>query len=118
MEQTQKAGHTPGPWSYSVFAEHTATPGFPAAVYALDRENGETEDGGDDPSFVICDFDETEYENLPEANANARLIAAAPDLLATLKAASDFVAVNNIEGAINIIVESRAIIDKAEGGAA
>jgi len=63
-----KAKHTPGPWYY--------VPDFSAIV--IYRR------GAASP-IPVADFGKV---TLPETNANARLIAAAPDLLAAAKAAA------------------------------
>lgn len=60
------ASHTPGPW------EHFG-PGNPQ-VY------------GGDPKRRVCVLDRLTGADMAEDYANARLIAAAPDLLAALKA--------------------------------
>ena len=60
-----KAQHTPGPWS-------SFGPGSPT-IY------------GGDPQRRICVLDRMTGAELIEDYANARLIAAAPDLLAALR---------------------------------
>lgn len=63
--------HTPGPWKvYS-----SAAPNYPATVAFMDGAN----------EMTICDVTETGAQH-------ARLIAAAPDLLAALKSVVEFIA--------------------------
>jgi hypothetical protein len=65
---TQNAQHTPGPWRVA--------------------------DGGVTHWYIYRDKDEiaTTRHEFPNAEANARLIAAAPDLLAALEAAAPLLA--------------------------
>jgi hypothetical protein len=79
------AKHTPGPWSVPHFARpdvgcecgYVLTDGYTGAVATVhcSHETGENWSNGDNPRF-------------DEAVANAHLIAAAPDLLASLKDAA------------------------------
>ena len=63
-------GHTPGPWSFE-------------DTLVFTREPMETVDGGTSIEFVdIADCSSYEHHGGYDARANARLIAAAPDLLA------------------------------------
>lgn len=82
MSKTQKVGHTPGPWQFTTYADAAPRPGFPCAVYGRDDEDDE-----DDVAVCVADFDDAEDLFLDEAMANARLIAAAPDLLEACRAA-------------------------------
>lgn len=88
--------HTPGPWTIK-----QATSSAMVSVYA----------GG---LNVAC----TGSANVEEdnAHANARLIAAAPDLLAIVKAELD--SGRNFGGDGDLYKAARAAIRKAEGGAA
>ena len=61
--------HTPGPWR--------TCPNTPSLVQAVGRK-------GDD--IIAQAFDPVPYIGIPEMWANARLIAAAPDLLRVLEA--------------------------------
>ena len=67
-----KTQHTPGPWTHKA----TASLGPQYAVY------GESDRTGRDVAVV--------YNNGNEAEANARLIAAAPELLEALEKAADW----------------------------
>jgi len=60
--------HTPGPWKLE--------PRHQTGVYVT---------GSDEFHSVICQIREYQEENCAESFANARLIAAAPDLLASLR---------------------------------
>jgi hypothetical protein len=60
------------------------------------------------------------YPTIAEGEANARLIAAAPDLLATLKRAAAFIPLTDLgriagEGGDAILRDCLAVIAKAEG---
>ena len=87
----QKTSHTPGPWE--VFESHTG-------IYILDSAE----------QAAVC-----KLEWCLEAEANARLIASAPELLALLRRICYKVAVCNDGG---VWREARATIDKVEGRAA
>ena len=82
--------HTPGPWTAS---EHGA--------YA-DYNGNSTIILGDDLRIAVVLGSDNE-----ETNANARLIAAAPDLLEALEAL--------LEGDFNVAEKARAAIAKAKG---
>ena len=93
--------HTPGPWNLSA------------------NEDGRTyveasNDTADDIAALLMDHDQQQNA------ANARLIAAAPDLLAACKAALNTPAMNADEMdpiEIEAVELARAAIRKAEGGA-
>lgn len=109
--------HTPGPWT--VAADPDSENDVYYAVFA--------EDGISDARF---EDDFIAVTNLNHANneANARLIAAAPDLLAVLKAFSDYVHQEQsaTDGAVTYSTTvinhwdflARAAIAKATGGQA
>ena len=94
--------HTPGPWTANQFGNqgewdiHRSTP---------------TLDGG---YFVRVEPLHITREALDEAAANARLIAAAPDLLEACKAA--VIAFRIVELGEDTDVMCQAAIAKAEGG--
>ena len=105
MSDETKQAHTPGPWEV---AGHSN--------YIRSRSGG----------FAVAHAEELPgrewYEG--ELNANAHLIAAAPELLAALRAARDLLAslppdLLELEtmAAIETAHEIGAAIDKAEGGA-
>jgi hypothetical protein len=76
MSDTEtKPTHTPGPWEISQWAKHHPRAGFPASIC-------QNEDA-DDSAFV-CFLDGN--NDMATEWANARLIASAPELLASLKA--------------------------------
>lgn len=68
--------HTPAPWRIE------GTERF----YSGDMPNVVMGPIGGDPIAVVCDFNR--YDRNAEQEANARLIAAAPELLAACKAAA------------------------------
>ena len=87
------SGHTPGPWRYDY------EPGYCGEVIA---SNGQT----------ICTFAD---EPLP---SNARLIAAAPDLLAVVKELEESAAYwSEYDVPLGIVDRLRAAIAKATGEA-
>jgi N-acetylglucosamine-6-phosphate deacetylase len=90
MSVTAKAQHTPGPWMYKATAGHHDFAIYPEAT-------------GRDLALVR-DFDE----------ANARLIAAAPELLGALRAVVEELArhEDRVSGAMQL---ARVTIAKAEG---
>jgi hypothetical protein len=93
--------HTKGPW-------HLAG-------------TGEMVCGGDNAEKIICDWPSD--KGTPENCANARLIAAAPDLLSALEAMVDAVDMgDDLDHALDCtdaercaLCQARAAIDKAKG---
>jgi hypothetical protein len=88
IDLTQFEGHTPGPWR--VFIDDSGrgeTTGWPLSITA----DYVTNDNGDGRLIVrtggFYPYAWDHATSIVEANANARLIAAAPDLLAAYKAA-------------------------------
>jgi len=107
-----EAKHTPGPWTAAILAEPLHK--IPEYVADCIRESG-----GRDFRFVAasdakgqCDI--CHVGNGSAGKANARLIAAAPDLLEACKAVMEMriVQVEDEEGEIEMC---RAAIAKAEG---
>lgn len=98
---TTPQAHTPGPWRWVPGKGH--------------RE------GSIEPK--ICDFgDSTQYYStagMPPSEADACLIAAAPDMLEALKDAVDLFEGANVYAdfltSIQVIMKARAAIAKAEG---
>ena len=92
--------HTPAPWSVEI-DHHTAAPEFIRAYV-----DGEMYD----LASVLCD-------EIGNATANARLIAAAPDLLAALIELSDYVfdEYTASHPLCQRAAEARAVIAKATG---
>jgi hypothetical protein len=109
------AQHTPGPWTYEIkTAIAGGTPQYAGPViYAED----------DCEHHAIADASCNHTCRLPhETEANARLIAAAPDLLAALAALTawdeaDTAAGGDVDfdGLRDVINSARAAIAKAEG---
>ena len=97
--------HTPGPWTVSCIRLTTA-PAFGPDIRLL--EVGPSED-----RLALVYFD----MKTGLGQADARLIAAAPDLLAALKTADDYLALNgaNSDKWRDIRVIIQAAIAKAEG---
>ena len=107
----QKAAHTPGPWSL------TTVPTSAGSCHQIGPFPTRRPDGA--PTFACLYADgirigiDDRLPNAIELAANARLIAAAPDLLAAL--------IGVVKVADRATVEfdaARAAIAKAEGGAA
>ena len=88
--------HTPGPWQYS----------FEGGTVAFIVET----DGTTVAKLSVTE-NSTAHSALP---ANARLIAAAPDLLAALKAAVDLMEQEDF-ATLTLVPKFRAAIAKAEG---
>ena len=90
--------HTPGPWKTG----HHPDPKC-SCMYVFA--------GKDQFDLGVC----TLYEDEPTNAANARLIAAAPDLLAALESLVEFVGYKGVpEGATpNCVLDSRAAIKRA-----
>lgn len=105
--------HTPGPWKVWDHAPYSVWLGDKSQVAAC---RWTTDDGKPEPECVQSDA---------EAQANARLIASAPDLLAALKrlidnpgprkADDEFVAHKKLGAHIEAVSAARAAIAKAEG---
>lgn len=97
------AAHTPGPWDY-----HELTRINPRTLHVRNR----------DISRGVCELSAAKWENTSaeEMEANARLIAAAPDLLAALVKCEDLLAELETGGAENPELGiARAAIRKALG---
>lgn len=90
--------HTPGPWNYSGPCEITGR-------YSI-FHNG---------PLAYC-ADTTAKPG--DGEANARLIAAAPDLLAALQNVAACFDANDPDSMANAMADARAAIAKATGGAA
>jgi len=94
--ESNSCRHTPGPWKFDRKGRRIVdADGEYVAPATLSRYHDDRTD--------------------PEAIANARLIAAAPDLLAALRDLVNFTAQHN-QG--KYVMAARAAIAKAEGGAA
>lgn len=96
------AKHTPGPWTYAIDDE------YDAEVFVDDNLPGRA---------VIA-----EVATQPEREANARLIAKAPELLTSLKAlVEETIAKDNpgdygVSSSADVMTEARALIAEIEGG--
>ncbi len=73
------SAHTPGPWVVA---------GLPHCI-VVRTQSLKTSKFGADRYAAIGGFDRSDPEQLAEATANARLIAAAPELLGALQAITD-----------------------------
>ena len=96
------AEHTPGPWSLAVSADRTPL------VVAPGRSTG----------VAIIPFQRDEVcrqARIEETGANARLIAAAPDLLDAARAALDDL-ISDGHAHYRVAETLRAAIEKATGG--
>ena len=101
MSATTK--HTPGPWKVQLLSE--AHRGYSSwQTYAVRSEPANV------CLAVIGDIDRYESERIP---ANARLIAAAPDLLEIARRTAEYFADTDAP----LGIAARAAIAKAEGGA-
>jgi len=111
--KTEQITHTPGPWDIE-----EGPSGMPYIS------------GGDDADYDrtgICDLIE-DQASIREVFANARLIAAAPELLASLREllalngswerGNAYISAGFVESYEQIASNARAAIAKAEGGAA
>src|SRR5437899_4317081 len=112
--------HTPGPWSVSSQEE-------PSSVCCSKEIKSPTHDYGAFEHHEICTLDDGEYivyNDDEEKKANARLIAAAPELLELTKLALGFIEVQILEcrhhGDISgerdcktAYAKARAVIEKA-----
>ena len=104
MEATKEkhATHTPGPWHYTL-ADETSSGG----VYGGEK--------------CVCDIIPKELqvaydcEEIEIANANARLISAAPDLLAQCKFLERMLVTTGHHSS-NKLAKVREILAKVEGG--
>ncbi len=112
-EETNPAtGHTPGPWEAST---HPANDPEYCHVWAKGRSS--------DIALVVR-ADNESMIGVGSAEANARLMAAAPDMLAALRAlthqaAKEIDQSSTHDGLNNcdLLAQARAAIAKAEGGA-
>ena len=93
------AKFTPGPWTFAFGGGH-------ALIFQL----------GGGPTFAGVPFDSD--EEIPQAEANARLIAAAPELLEALHAADQTFAQNGLLACHAARQQISAAILKATGGEA
>jgi len=99
--------HTPGPWA--VFRRD----GYSTYIHAINE-------GGEINTFQVAScHSATSRKYFPtrgEAEANARLIAAAPDLLEALQALSAYFGTDTDNGLDELLTQARAAITKAEAG--
>jgi len=131
MSNEARESHTPGPWTWAdgvtcTYAVYAVEPVFPGT---LTRPGGQP----------VCEIPRPDNDGrgMEEAEANARLIAAAPELLARLKETEE-VAIELMERAARLsykaaiesgmelseirrlrgqLSKNRAAIARAEGGA-
>jgi hypothetical protein len=109
------AQHTPGPW---IAVEKFGFIGSIQGGVIREYANGTSQD----QLFMVCCVQD-DNGGRTATNANARLIAAAPDLLEVLKEIVGFwdsiVPIDCVNDCVNDLhVKARAAIAKAEGGAA
>ena len=96
-----KRSHTPGPWD---FVNGTSDGNIPAFYVRC---------GNRGIAHLIIEERDTRYETA-HTEANARLIAAAPDLLEALKAAADYIAATIGHRGGDIMEAADAAIARAE----
>lgn len=111
--KTKQVVHTPGPWIVEEFC----------AADSCDGENAETAicayanpDGTD--GVAVAHVNRWTFKDqppTPESAANARLIAAAPELLSALVAIAEFGEANGGAFALSAAKTARAAIAKATG---
>jgi len=102
-EATKAAGHTPGPWRYWLDEQYPATGRF--YIFHKDLPLASVAHGGSYPDQDISE-------------ANARLIAAAPELAETLRLAADVLDGNcdcQVCGPCMLAKRARAVLAKLEG---
>lgn len=111
MDTVKTPKHTPGPWN----VEHI--PGIDMGATA--EITAPCEDGGtpfDGRSIIVAQVwktnDETRWSDDETAQANARLMAAAPDLLAACNAALAYL---DAEDSAGLVAEIAAAVARAEG---
>ena len=103
MVTETKVTHTPGPWSYE-----TDDSALNAVVYGKGRKQGQRKQhvaevwSGDDRSTEV-------------AEANARLIAAAPEMLEAIRKALNEITWSSVEGSNSVVDALSNAIAKAEG---
>lgn len=101
----EDAKYTPGPWSFSETSGHGTR-----LIYGADR-------------YLVADAGRIPKRSDEEATANARLISAAPDLLAALDDLAELVETNMVTGEVvsdawaEALSTAVAAINKAKGAA-
>ena len=102
-------GHTPGPWSlgreWNGYVAIDALDGSPARHVTQWREL----------ATVVLHVDDEMDDDRRECEANARLIAAAPDLMAACEAY--IAAYDGATGTVYVVDQIRSAITKARGEA-
>lgn len=109
---SEEVKHTPGPWrvdttnafgAYGVWTDYSTHPGHDGAGYGLQV-----------CSVLTVSFKQTDRETRPERGANARLIAAAPELVAACEAMIEAVDGSHAQVMFAIGVMKR-VVAKAKG---
>ena len=107
---SETAEHTPGPWTLNLCLDD----GFSKSSSIVSDYGALMEE------IAIIPHDDLSTEGVPEVRANARLIAAAPDLLEACEAAGDYFAAAEFASAPHdtgaILDTLRAAITKARKG--
>jgi len=106
------SSHTPGPW-------HIVSAADPIEKTIMFSFGGFVGDGDNAPIATTCTSSYSDETRPAVALANARLIAAAPDLLAALeKLIGDVRDIHDIDTIMyDDVLNARAAIAKAKGGA-
>ena len=110
----RKVGHTPGPWAIDL-ERPMVLGGDSREVYALTPDGRHVERG-----VASLLFDTDEYPDgaaYLEDVANARLIAASPDLLAACVRLLSYYENGEIHDFKAVVAEVRGAVAKAKGGA-
>lgn len=104
MSTESKAKFTPGPWKRNDFLDLKE---ISLRAIACERLG-----------FCVTFINTDDQARVAEAEANARLISAAPELLEALQAFTDVYGVDDVKRWMKVRDNARAAIAKALGGAA
>jgi hypothetical protein len=102
--QAQQVKHTPGPWRYCMYADHIPNFILKFGTRPLAKINY----FAGNPEFAVSN-------DIIEGEANARLIAAAPELLAALEMCEHRLSLGENPDDDEAINKARSAIAKARG---
>lgn len=109
------SAHTPGPWTWRVIPNLPPHERERLFEIVFHHPGGGADGRGGPASLATCDGDNAVWLAEGAAEANANLIAAAPELLAALKAALESTRCRNMQCDHSWHAAGRAAIAKAEG---